>query len=509
MAAGTTYPGPGGFAQALRRIEADIEDTLAQISGSFSIPKDAIALMKAEQEHMQVGRRVADLLVTRDIVAAHADPKLVAAAHKAQQRRFREDGGTGKLRKVGHRQVAILLPGGTELALRTPYVLPREAPADGQRRKGFYPVLIQLGIEHQATPLTRSTLARQLVRSDSYAEAIEELERVGLRIQTSTLVRIAVAMGMEALARRDEALDAAKENPLPQSNALVAGKRVRVSLDGGRTRVRRTDKSARVGKNLRRPFVLEWREPRIITIDILNAKGEKERTSRPIYEVVLGDADQVFDRLTGLLRLVGAHQAEQLVFVSDGAEWIWRRVEVCLDAAGIDPRRRRLVLDYYHVTEHISEALSACKNLTAEERQRRCGQLRRLLLQDKGSEQVLRELSRLAVGRRATAIQKEIRYLTKHLSHMRYADLKAEKVPIGSGTVESAIRRILNMRFKGASKCWRPDHVEPLVYLRAILKAGWWDEFMTAQLSAKHWLSSTRAMSSEETGFPEELCKTA
>jgi len=71
---------------------------------------------------------------------------------------------------------------------------------------------------------------------------------------------------------------------------------------------------------------------------------------------------------------------------------------------------------------------------------------------------------------------------------MNYAALRDRKLPIGSGIVESAVRRVLNLRFKSASTCWRTDHLEPLLYLRAIAKSGRWDDFMRAWLDHAHWL---------------------
>lgn len=101
---------------------------------------------------------------------------------------------------------------------------------------------------------------------------------------------------------------------------------------------------------------------------------------------------------------------------------------------------------------------------------------------------MLERLRRLAKGRRGKQVNKQIRYLEGHLEHMNYATPRDQKLPIGSGIVESAVRRVLNLRFKSASTCWRVDHLEPLLYLRAIEKSGRWDDFMTAWLESTHWL---------------------
>jgi hypothetical protein len=61
---------------------------------------------------------------------------------------------------------------------------------------------------------------------------------------------------------------------------------------------------------------------------------------------------------------------------------------------------------------------------------------------------------------------------------MRYVTLEARKLPIGSGQVESAVRRVVNLRFKAPGSFWTEITVSGLMHLRAAFKAGRWDEIM-------------------------------
>ncbi len=61
---------------------------------------------------------------------------------------------------------------------------------------------------------------------------------------------------------------------------------------------------------------------------------------------------------------------------------------------------------------------------------------------------------------------------------MRYVTLERRKLPIGSGQVESAVRRVVNLRFKAPGSFWRETTVSGLMHLRAAFKAGRWDEIM-------------------------------
>ena len=45
-------------------------------------------------------------------------------------------------------------------------------------------------------------------------------------------------------------------------------------------------------------------------------------------------------------------------------------------------------------------------------------------------------------------------------------------MPIGSGAIESAIRRVINMRVKSNAVYWIRDNAETIIRLRAWIKAG-------------------------------------
>jgi len=481
--------------RALESALADFdEDALAVLA----LPaRNAEEFLAFERLAEALGRKLSDSLVEARILGAHVDTTERRVACNEARERFREAGETRRIDNLGPRPASVRLSGGGVLRLQTPYLRPSRKGLVGRPRtkrgpdgSGCYPVLERLGIRDGVTPLTRSKLCRQIVQCGSYAEALDQLRSEGLDVNVSTLVRVAVATGSAALENRDREVARALEEPLPE-RSLVEGQRLRVSIDGGRSRIRNTYAKRRKKKNGRRAFEVPWREPRLITVDVLTEEGKLDPTVPPIYEVDLGNADRVFDLLAGLLRLIGAHGAREVVFVSDGADWIWDRVDRLVQRAGLDPKRVHKILDFYHASEHISDALKACKNLSEKERRARHGALCRKMLEPDGIEEVIRELSALARGRRGKRVNKEIRYLRKHAAHMRYARWKAANVPIGSGVVESAIRRVINLRFKAPSTFWREDHLAALLYLRCALKAGRWDEFMIANLRGRHWLTQT------------------
>jgi len=463
-------------------------------------PDGPLEMLEAEENRRQAGLRVTDLLIARDILRIHLDQERVKRDIIIAKKKFKEENEDERLIHKGWREVSVRLQGGMVFRFWTPYIrLSRRGKVgrprgSGKRRKGgtgLYPVLENISIRNRATPATREAIARQVISSDSYAEAKQQLEWAGMTIPISAITTIAVGMGSLAIDIHQRALKEARDKPLTEAS-MVEGLRLQISIDGGRAKTRTTKKTSPKGKNGRRPFDLSWREPRIVTVSVLDEDGKQDRNFRPLYEASLCDADGVFSDLTGLLRLLGAHRVASLVFISDGASWIWSRLYQLLVDAKIPECKVSFVLDFYHATEHIHQALSACRTLESVERVKEFSRLRRLLLNEPdGAEQVIAELWKLARGRRAKAIKAEIAYLSEHISNMQYAHLRSERLPIGSGVVESTVRRVINLRFKSASMAWSVEHLKPLLALRALMKSGRWTDFISAALEGKHWLEGS------------------
>jgi len=55
--------------------------------------------------------------------------------------------------------------------------------------------------------------------------------------------------------------------------------------------------------------------------------------------------------------------------------------------------------------------------------------------------------------------------------------LEEQHLPIGSGSVESAIRRVVNLRIKGAGIFWRFENAEAMLHLGCQFKSRNWNEF--------------------------------
>ncbi len=501
MATLKIYSGSTGMQESLAEIERHIAQKMASAASSAG-PRDARSMLAAEEENQARGRRLADLFTLKDILHAHLDVVFIDQSLAAGRARLKAEGAR-KVRSCGWCWTRIEFRGGLKVRMQSPYLRRGTGSRKKKRGKGgtgIYPLLARLGFEEKMSPASRAEIARQSVLCASYEEAAEQLGREGLEMDASRVGRIARTVGSKALELREERLEQALSSEPPKQSSLE-GKRVRISLDGGRTRIRKTlrGRGIRPGENGRRPFKLEWKEPRVLTVDLLTDSGEPDRSVQPIYESTLEEADGTMRLLAGTLRLLGLHLAAEVLFVADGAPWIWKRIErVLLDEVKVEPERLFLVLDYYHATEKITEALVACKDLGTVAREALRRELCSLLLEPRGAELVIEQLAALARGRRARPINRAIAYLHSRLHLMDYPGLRERRLSIGSGVVESAVRRVINLRFKSASMCWRTDHIEPLLYLRAILKAGRWDQFFQALLQGRHWLDPSDAFLSSQ-----------
>ena len=63
-------------------------------------------------------------------------------------------------------------------------------------------------------------------------------------------------------------------------------------------------------------------------------------------------------------------------------------------------------------------------------------------------------------------------YFLKNKRRWAYAKLMALKLPIGSGAIESTVRRVINLRLKGPSLFWSRASAEAILLLRYYYKAG-------------------------------------
>ena len=345
-------------------------------------PRDPLAFWELEQQVRQQAHRQADQILGYHLSRLHQDAAFVQAAIE----KVRKESPIPLIHK-GYKTVSVRLPGGTRFLVKTPYLRPNHRGKRGPKRTrrgpkgvGHYPVLEAVGIRDGVSPATRSQLALYTVQAGSYQEAVHLLAERGFQVDPSTLARIAQATAQTDISLREIALEQARSLPLPEKG-LLAGKRVRISIDGGRLRTRKAKKGRKTRRGRHR-FTTPWREPRMLVIDILKEDGSTDPLRLPLYDVLLGNAQATFALVLGYLRLLGAAQAQVIVFIADGAPWIWERTHWLRLQAGIPADKWVEVIDFYHASQHLHATLDLCRTLSPAQREALFEQLRHTLRTD-------------------------------------------------------------------------------------------------------------------------------
>jgi hypothetical protein len=132
------------------------------------------------------------------------------------------------------------------------------------------------------------------------------------------------------------------------------------------------------------------------------------------------------------------------------------------------------LLDFYHAAEHLGKVAALRKDWSAKARSRWRNQQRRWLLRGE-VDRVIAAVRDLCRGRHSKAIRTQRDYFIKNQSRMAYGKLTVLKLPIGSGAIESTVRRVVNLRLKGASFFWCRASAEAILLLRSYYKAGRWN----------------------------------
>jgi hypothetical protein len=383
----------------------------------------------------------------------------------------------GRWRMVTTRSVEVVFLCGAKLRLECRYLTPRFVKGKrAKQRCGFYPELAVLGVFAGASPGLQSEAARLVVLLPSFEHAARELACRGAELNCKTVRRIALNVGEHAMGVQHEEMERWRQGDLAPGEQL-AGKRVVVSVDGGKARTRRKKRGSKGRKNHPR-FHTPWREPRLVIIYVIDETGRLDKDSFCFVDGVLDNGAGVMEVLAYHLHRLGAAKAQQIEFVSDGAAWIWNRVKAAFAKAAVPKDKCRFLVDPWHALKYVSEALGLCSTLSAKERDKLFRRLRRKFVAGKAKE-VIETLRGLCKDNsHAKLIEKKIAYLVKHLPNTDYGAARAQGFPIGSGFVESAVRRVINLRLKSPGMFWNPENLKRLLYMRARLMCGQWEPMM-------------------------------
>jgi hypothetical protein len=376
--------------------------------------------------------------------------------------------GQKRLKAAEERQVFVQFQRGTPVPLRATYYRRRHGDAR-HREKGLFPAFALLGIHEHTSPAAAAQMARCACAVASMEEAVALLRDTGgLKVDVKTLRRVTRRFGQRARSALPDNLQAL--------TVTGQGRSVVISVDGGRLRVRRDKAGARTPKGRRR-YRTDWREPLLLHIHVLGPDGHLDRTFTPLIDGTLGGADALFEMLRLYLPLFNALQPARVLLIADGARWIWTRFMALIEQGAIaGPHTVVQLIDFYHAVQHLGTFAEACTFWPRARRTRWRNHARQLLRAGK-IETLLEEMQTLLARRpRAKALTRDLNYFRRNRRRFSYAWARRLHLPIGSGPMESAIRRVINLRLKGPGIFWHEDTAEAMIMIRSYYKALRWNE---------------------------------
>ena len=357
----------------------------------------------------------------------------------------------------------------------------RTGTGRGREGAGLYPELGVLGIHEGKSPALVQQIGRLTALLPSYEMVRHELAERGVTLNIKEVHGIGRFAGRAALTYRCRELAMYRAGTMPAGDGT--GKRFGAMVDGGRVKIRTTTRKQKgrgQGKKQKRRFRTEWREPKQIVVFEMDEAGRMTKGTQPIVDGTFGGPDAIMELLAMRLHQVGAASAKMVAFRSDGAPWIWERLEWVRRRVGLKPSQVSYGLDWCHAVHHVSLALAVLA--TDAERPRIFKKLRKWLKQGAWRKVVDALLDRLVERglNESAPVWTKIAFVLRHgeAGHLNYASFVRRKLPVGSGAIESAIRRVINLRLKGNSVYWTEDNAEGMLVLRGlVLSRRWASEF--------------------------------
>jgi len=377
--------------------------------------------------------------------------------------------------------------GGGIISVRTPYLLPDGPPRRGRTRgrgrrgkagAGSFPVLARLGIVSGVTPALCEE-ATLCALNNTFDEAADVFRRRGASLSAKRIRSISEKFADVSLRLRSREMQAYREGASVPAPVLTQ-QRVAVCLDGGRINIRTPKKGRLRADAVRHGFHANWREPKLFTVYTLDERGAKQADSPTLCDGTIAHPDDVFDLLAAALTSNDARHARELVFLADGAPWIWNRLDALIRQIGLPADAVRKILDFSHAVQHLSLVADLLPGLSRCKKSRWAKRMKRLLRSS--ADDFLAALERDIAGTRSKRLRAELHYFQKNREHIRYRDFVEANLPIGSGSIESAIRRVVNLRLKGAGMFWLKNNAEGFLHLRCQTKTGNWTPFFQKTL---------------------------
>ena len=307
---------------------------------------------------------------------------------------------------------------------------------------------------------------RAAALAGSYEAASQDLlTYAGLSIDSKQLQRL-VADVAPVMNRWHQAQPTASAQP-------ARGEVMCIGTDGTGAPMRRTYLRGRKGKQGARA---RTREVKVGTVFTHRKPAAPDQRPQRDYQstsylaaIVSSDDFGPLLRKEALRRGLG--WARTVVFLGDGAVWVWKVARLNFPGAVC-------ILDYYHACEHLGLLAAALYGEGTTRARQRYRLWKKWLLKDKIKEvieQTRQDLSCKPANGKAAKLQ--INYLERNHSKMFYRTFRESGYFIGSGVVEAGCKVVVGQRLKQSGMLWSRKGAEHLLAIRCALLSRWFEDF--------------------------------
>ena len=376
------------------------------------------------------------------------------------------------LKFCGYRKTSVRIFSGQLLSLKSPYFTKAKSKRkSGKKRKrgpngtGCHLALNMFGFMDKTSKNLVSNVVQLAILCPSFEIAKQVLAEQSINLNVKTIQRLCERLGKGAMEKRG-AISLGDPPNLKEVTALIC-------FDGGRLRERKRKQGKKPASLKRQGYHTDWVEPKLLTIQFLDNNGNLIRQIPPLYDATLGKIDDFFELLYQYLKPLDLSKAANVVFCADGAPGMWKRVPELMNRLNITKWHESL--DYTHAKQNLYEIIEWVPESLSEYKSNLFTYWKKFLWN--GDWKSLRASIKTAITgkHRKKALKKFDNYFNKNCSRMRYSEFKKIGLPIGSGAVESAIRRVINLRIKGAGIFWIKKMAETMLFLRSQYLSGRWD----------------------------------
>jgi hypothetical protein len=332
--------------------------------------------------------------------------------------------------------------------------------------QGQYPLDQHFGLEPGKVSAGLAPLLALAGVETAFEEGCELIERFLLIAVSDNTLRKETQTFGQLQAHTEQAWRAQSQDPRFLQERLRSGaehpQRLYGSLDGAHV-----------------PIGDEWRELKagswyeVEQVPRASGQGVGDlntlRAKNISYYCDIADAQAIEPLLwaTGVQRR--ADLAEEIVFVADGAAWIWNLVERNFPQA-------IQIVDWYHAVEYLTPIAEAIYGADTPKGRAWLERVRSALWEGR-VDQVIQACKVWEKHARAgEAARKAVTYYSNNARRMEYARFRAAGYQIGSGTIESGCKQIATQRLKRSGARWTLEGARMTAKARAAWLSGQWEQ---------------------------------